>query len=283
MAQIKRYCLIALMTVFVPICSQAQGTGAEMALLRENRRLKAKVDSLERLLEKANIVDELWSSLSGLEEDNGDWGSGVSSFMDAALSEQDRLIAGRLAKIFPEMNILYDESIRKKISSYLTGKNPSLLSSAFRRLRSRQAEFEKVFARYGVPAELIPLCVVESAVSVNAVSPVGAAGLWQLMPQTAEGYGLRVDGQADERFSVEKSTDAAARVLRDLKKSLGSWPLAVMAYNCGAGRVRKAVIACGTTDPWEVWKRVPAETKAYLPSLLAVGYLQEYGGEYGIK
>ena len=130
MAQIKRYCLIALMTVFVPICSQAQGTGAEMALLRENRRLKAKVDSLERLLEKANIVDELWSSLSGLEEGNGDWGSGVSSFMDAALSEQDRLIAGRLAMIFPEMNILYDESIRKKISSYLTGKNPSLLSSA---------------------------------------------------------------------------------------------------------------------------------------------------------
>ena len=56
-----------------------------------------------------------------------------------------------------------------------------------------------------------------------------------------------------------------------------------MAYNCGAGRVRKAVIACGTTDAWTVWKRVPSETRAYLPSLLAVGYLMEYGNEYGIK
>ena len=107
--------------------------------------------------------------------------------------------------------------------------------------------------------------------------------MWQLMPDTARRYGLRVGGGEDERYSVEKSTEAAARLLRNLKDDLGSWSLAVMAYNCGAARVRKAVMASGTTDAWVVWKRVPKETQAYLPALLAVGYLMEYGTEYGIK
>lgn len=265
----------------IPMC--AQGNATEVSLLRENRRLKAKVDSLQKLLDATSAVDELWSSLSGLDESGNDWGSGVSSFMDEALSEQDRVVAERLAALFPEMKIPYNEAVRKRISGYLSGRNPALLSGAFRRLRTRRSEFERVFRQYGVPVELIPLCVVESAVSINAVSPAGAAGMWQLMPSTAEGYGLRVDGSVDERFSVEKSTDAAARVLRDLKKTLGSWPLAVMAYNCGAGRVRRAVVTYETTEPWTVWRGVPSETQAYLPSLLAVGYLLEYGNEYGIK
>ena len=280
----KRYLalfIIGLIIGTIPICAQVNAT--EVSLLRENRRLKAKVDSLQRLLDATGAVDELWSSLSGLDESGNDWGSGVSSFMDEALSDQDRIVAERLAALFPEMKIPYNEAVRKRISGYLSGRNPALLSGAFRRLRARRTEFERVFWQYGVPVELIPLCVVESAVSINAVSPAGAAGMWQLMPSTAEGYGLRVDGSVDERFSVEKSTDAAARVLRDLKKTLGSWPLAVMAYNCGAGRVRRAVITYETTEPWAVWRGVPSETQAYLPSLLAVGYLLEYGNEFGIK
>ena len=272
-----------LLSLLLPSVAVAQMPSAETRLLRENRILKAKVDSLQRLLDEAGALDELWSGLSGLDTGAGGWGSGVSSVEDGSLSDQELLIAQRLSSLFPETALPYNAAVGKRIYSYLSGRNPSLLSGAFRRLRSRMPQFRSVFEKYGVPAELIPLCVVESAVSINAVSPAGAAGMWQLMPQTAEGYGLRVDGSSDERFAVDKSTDAAARILRDLKKSLGSWPLAVMAYNCGAGRVRKAVIACGTTDAWTVWKCVPSETRAYLPSLLAVGYLMEYGSEYGIK
>ena len=136
-------------------------------------------------------------------------------------------------------------------------------------------EFERAFRKYGVPVELIPLCVVESAVSRDALSPAGAAGMWQLMPETARGYGLRVDNEIDERYNVDRSTEVAARFLLDLKKTLGGWPLAVMAYNCGTGRVRTAIIKAGSVDPWAVLDYVPAETQAYLPSLLAVGYLYE--------
>ena len=262
--------------------ANAQGReDMELRLLRENRRLQAQVDSLTRLVAAWGSEDELWAQLTGIDEDPFSWGAGISGLED--LPEQDRVIAGRLQSVFPEMEIAYHESIRGKVASYSRGRNAAILSHSFRRLRSRLPYFREVFARYGVPEELIPLCVVESAVSREAISPAGAVGLWQLMPDTARKYGLRVDREEDDRYSIEKSTEAAARLLRDLKNTLGSWPLAVMAYNCGAGRVRKAVIQEGSPGAWSVWKRVPAETRAYLPSLLAVGYLMAYGQEYGIE
>ena len=262
------------------VCQQG---GAELRLMRENARLRQQVDSLTAVVRSLSEVDAIWAQLSGVEEGDTDWGSGVSSLEENVLPEVERRIAGRVEKLFPEMALAYSPAVRERIVTYCKPRNAALLAGALKRLRRHLPYFREVFSKYGVPEELIPLCVVESAVSVHAVSPVGAAGLWQLMLMTAEGYGLRVDAKADERFSLEKSTDVAARVLRDMKRQLGSWPLAVMAYKCGTGRVRSAVIAAGTSDPWTVWKKVPKETQAYLPSLLAIGYLAEYGSEYGIK
>ena len=252
--------------LFAPCLLRGQGNATELRLLRENRRLQEQVDSLRRIVESLGAMDELWADLTGIDD-----------------SGQDRLVAGRLVSVFPMMDIAYHPSVGDRLAGYGRGRNAVILSRAFSRLRGRMDYFRKVFAEYGVPEELIPLCVVESAVSREAVSKAGAVGMWQLMPDTARGYGLRVDREEDDRYSVERSTVAAAKVLRDLQKNLGSWPLAVMAYNCGAARVRKAVIQSGTSDPWEVLKCVPAETKAYLPSLLAVGYLLAYGKEYGIE
>lgn len=254
----------------------AQNRNEELRLLRENRVLRQQVDSLRRLLDRYEEVDGIWARLDGLESEDSSWGNGVSS-LEAVMPEQERLAAARLAEVFPETGVRYDRRVLVRMGEYSRGRNAAILAGALGRMGARMPFFKSVFEKYGVPAELIPLCVVESAASPNAVSPVGAAGMWQLMPATAEAYGLRVDADIDERFSVEKSTDAAARHLRDLKRSLGTWPLAVMAYNCGAPRVRKAVIATGSTDPWTVMERLPAETRAYLPSLLAVGLLAAEG------
>ena len=278
-----RKALLILPLVLMTIPAVCQQGGAELRLMRENARLRKQVDSLTAVVRSLSEVDAIWAPLSGVEEGDSDWGSGVSSLEENSLPKEERLIAGRMAGLFPEMALAYNSTVRERIASYCKPRNAALLAGALKRLRRHLPYFREVFSKYGVPEELIPLCVVESAVSLHAVSPVGAAGLWQLMPTTAEGYGLRVDSKADERFSMEKSTDVAARVLQDMKRQLGSWPLAVMAYNCGTGRVRSAVIAAGTSDPWTVWKKVPKETQAYLPSLLAIGYLAEYGSEYGIK
>ena len=252
----------------------AQEGREELRLLRENRILRHRLDSLQRLVDRYGKVDGIWAELTGLEPEEDTWGNGVSS-LDQDMPEAERILATRLAEIFPEMGIPYDNRIWERIGVYSRGRNAAILAGAFSRLRKRMPEFERTFRKYGVPVELIPLCVVESAVSRDALSPAGAAGMWQLMPETAQGYGLRVDTETDERYYVDKSTEVAARFLLDLKKTLGSWPLAVMAYNCGAARVRAAIIKAGAADPWAVLEYVPAETRAYLPSLLAVGYLYE--------
>lgn len=275
--------LVLALEIMIPGLALAQPSNTELQLLRENRKLQAEADSLRLLVEYLTGLDDIWAQLSEIEDDGESWGSGISSLEELSLPEAERLIALRLRRVFPEMGISYAATIRDKVVGYCRPRNAAMLGGSFRRLNERMPYFREVFSRYGVPPELIPLCIVESAVSRRALSPAGAAGMWQLMPDTARRYGLRVGGGEDERYSVEKSTEAAARLLRNLKDDLGSWSLAVMAYNCGAARVRKAVMASGTTDAWVVWKRVPKETQAYLPALLAVGYLMEYGTEYGIK
>jgi len=88
---------------------------------------------------------------------------------------------------------------------------------------------------------------VESSFDAEAISPAGAIGLWQLMPETARRY-LRVDEEVDERLQPAKATRAAAAYLRTAHDALGSWPLAITAYNYGLNGTRRAVDALGTRD-----------------------------------
>lgn len=98
----------------------------------------------------------------------------------------------------------------------------------------------------GLPPELACLPMVESAFEPRAVSPAGAAGLWQLMPETARRFGLTVNAETDERFDIRKSTVAATAYLSALHKIFGDWPLALAAYNCGEGAMRRALSRTNT-------------------------------------
>lgn len=93
----------------------------------------------------------------------------------------------------------------------------------------------------GLPIELAALPFVESAFEPKAVSPAGAAGLWQLMPTTARRFGLIVTEHYDERFDPQKSTEAAVQYLKYLHGYFQDWPIAVAAYNCGEGAMRRAL------------------------------------------
>jgi LysM repeat protein len=108
-------------------------------------------------------------------------------------------------------------------------------------------EMEAIFAAEGVPIELTRLPHVESSFENRALSKVGAAGVWQFMPGTGRRF-LRVDGDVDERLNIPVATQAAARLLRENYEKLGSWPLAVTAYNHGANGMKQAVATVGTTD-----------------------------------
>jgi hypothetical protein len=134
-----------------------------------------------------------------------------------------------------------------------------------------QPALAPILEKYGVPAGLVAVVAVESGGDPLALSPKGARGLWQLMPQTARRYGLVVDAVRDERLDLEKSTAAAARYLRDLHTQFGSWPLALAAYNWGEQNLAAVIQRTHLSDLALLSARgvLPAETCAYVPAVLA--------------
>ncbi len=108
-------------------------------------------------------------------------------------------------------------------------------------------EMERIFARHGLPLELTRLPFVESLFQWNARSSARAGGIWQFVPSTARLY-LEMELEYDERFAPLKATEAAARLLAANHRSLGTWPLAITAYNHGAAGMRRAVRRLGTRE-----------------------------------
>ena len=135
-------------------------------------------------------------------------------------------------------------------------------------------ELKRIFGLEGVPPELVWLAEVESSFNPLARSPVGAAGLFQFMPATAERFGLRVSGP-DERLDPRKSAFAAAEYLRILHDRFGRWDLALAAYNAGEGRVGKTMRKTGGTTFDGIAYALPVETRMYVPKVMATVALRE--------
>ncbi|HEX9983770.1 MAG TPA: transglycosylase SLT domain-containing protein [Thermoanaerobaculia bacterium] len=169
---------------------------------------------------------------------------------------------------------------------FSTGLKDSIQTSLIRAGRYRQI-IEKALADEKLPKGLVYLPVIESAYIPTLTSRAGAHGIWQFMPDTAREYGLRVDWWVDERADPEHSTRAAAAFLKDLHRQFGDWSLALAAYNCGPGRVRRALKETGATTFWELLEQqaVPKETRGYVPTFFATLIIasdpQTYGFELG--
>lgn len=143
--------------------------------------------------------------------------------------------------------------------------------------------YEAKMREYGVPEDLKFLSVVESALNPKAVSRVGATGLWQFMPSTGGEYGLKTNTAVEDRSNPVKSTDAAARHLRDLYKQFDDWALALAAYNSGAGRVNAAIRRAGSRNFWTIQRYLPAETRNYVPAFIAATYICNYFQIHGLE
>lgn len=128
-----------------------------------------------------------------------------------------------------------------------------------------------ILRQHGLPMGLVGAAVVESGLNPRALSPKGARGLWQLMPETARRYGLLIDSHRDERLDPVKSTHAAAQYLSDLHAQFQDWPLALAAYNAGEDRVERALEQLGARDFWTLSRHaaLPDETRHYVPAVLA--------------
>lgn len=139
-------------------------------------------------------------------------------------------------------------------------------------------------AERGLPRELGFLPAVESGFQPRAVSPRGAAGLWQLMRNTASPYGLRMDLWLDERRDVEKATRASLEKLVENYSIYRDWYLALAAYNCGVGKLSAILRRNPGSDFWALRRKgvLPRETAAFVPQFLAITRILGHAGRYGL-
>ncbi|MDI6833969.1 MAG: LysM peptidoglycan-binding domain-containing protein, partial [Bacteroidales bacterium] len=207
------------------------------------------------------------------------------SFTDEELDAllDDSLIAKRIAimNINSPFEYKYNQDIKQWIKYYL--KHKQFLGRLIGLGELYFPIFEETFSKYEVPLELKYLAIVESALNPNAKSRAGAVGLWQFMYRTGLLYDLNVTSYVDDRRDPYKSTEAAARHMRDLYDIYNDWALVLAAYNAGAGRINRAVLnSGGKTNYWEILPYLPAETRNYVPAFIAVSYIMSYYKELNI-
>jgi len=128
--------------------------------------------------------------------------------------------------------------------------------------------YDEILTANGIPVELKYLSVIESHLSSQVISWAGAAGPWQIMPAEATRLGLKLLPN-DERMDYQKSTQAAATILRELYQKFGDWLLVVAAYNGGAGRLIKAIEKKKTKDFWALQYELPLETRNHVKKFIA--------------
>lgn len=149
----------------------------------------------------------------------------------------------------------------------------------------RKAQYEEMIRaklrRRGLPEELLYLAMVESGFNPTVHSLADAAGIWQLVPDTARRYGLKVGETVDERHDAEKSTDAALSYLSYLYNRFGSWYLAAAAYNAGENRISPIIEKGTDADYYRVWEQLPGQTRDYVPAMIAAMRIARDPSRYG--
>jgi len=139
---------------------------------------------------------------------------------------------------------------------------------------------EPILAKYGVPDDFKYLAVIESSL-VNAVSSAGARGVWQFMPETAKEKGMEVNDIVDERYHLEKSTEAACRYLLAAKEKFGSWTLAAASYNGGMNGITKRIEEQKVTNYYDLG--LTEETSRYVFRILALKEIMRQPAKYGFN
>lgn len=197
--------------------------------------------------------------------------------------QPDSVYIARLERMNSPLNLPYNNVVRSYIIKY-SERYRSQMQKIIGLCSYYFPIFEQTLDRYGLPLELEAMAIIESNLNPRAKSPAGAVGLWQFTFNAGRAYGLQIDSFVDERMDLRASTDAAARYLRDAYNVFGDWALAICAYNCGFGGVRKAIARSGgKTAYWDIYPFLPKETRYYVPAMVGALYAIRYHNELGIK
>ncbi|MBK7173835.1 MAG: lytic transglycosylase domain-containing protein [Bacteroidales bacterium] len=175
------------------------------------------------------------------------------------------------------MNLYYvREGVDREllVNSYWQSNTLLLLKKANRYFRI----MEPILKQYNIPDDFKYLALIESGLS-NVVSPAGASGIWQFMPETAKRYGLEITEEVDERYNLEKSTIAACKLLANSYSIFGNWTLSAAAYNAGEGRIQKSLSEQKISNYYDLY--LNSETSRYIYRIVALKLLYEHPTEFG--
>lgn len=195
----------------------------------------------------------------------------------------DSVYIKRLIESELEVNLTYNKTVKNYIKMY-TERKRELVEVMLGLSAYYFPIFEETLDRYNMPLELKYLPVIESALNPVARSRVGANGLWQFMYGTGKELKLEITTFVDERRDPVKASDAAARYLQKLYDRYDDWHLAIAAYNCGPGNVNRAIRRSGgKRNYWDIYYRLPRETRGYVPAFIAAMYTMEYFKEHKLE
>jgi membrane-bound lytic murein transglycosylase D len=237
--------------------------------------------------EREILLAELWRELElvyPLLASNGSYKTTLqkSEANDESLSSigETKTFADSLRLKGFSLPLEWNERVQAEVR-YFTQGVPAFMRKSLQRMQQYDSLILDELNTRKMPADLIYLPLVESGFKYTAYSPAGAGGIWQFIPATGKRYQLQVDWWVDERRSPHKATDAALRYLHDLYNEFGDWLLAMAAYNCGEGCVRRAIRKGNTRNYWDL--DLPKETMHYVPRILAAMIIGHFPERFAVS
>lgn len=271
--------------VALAVVSAGRSVCGQIAQAVVPSQVSSVTDGPEGLGEESSLLELLRQA----ERDNDARPVTVAEAAAQSGMELPRELEGDIATqvVLPSLPIRVTPRIARTLAMFRTDlRARRALRSWVRRAGRYRARIESILVSEGVPADLVWIAAVESGFDPVDVSHAGAVGLWQLMPDTARTYGLRVDAWLDERRDPERATRAAARYLRDLYSRFRSWELALAAYNMGYTALMRAVRRYNTND-FETLASLeaglPWETTHYVPRILSVAIAVRNASLFGLS
>ena len=245
----------------------------EFQNLEYNRLLKSAIDYYENKSESINKSDSGLSTAVLRDK--------VNDFVISQTLEDLEYVEETIEIIPGHIPITYNRKVAS-IIKFFTNQGKKSVQKWLDRSDRYKAIMLPILEEEGLPPEIFYLAMIESGLNPLAMSYAKAAGFWQFIASTGKIYGLKKNWYIDERSDFEKSTRAAARYLKDLYSEFQDWYLAFAAYNCGEGRVRRVIKRHGTRNYWELTS-LPAETRNYVPNIMAAYFVAKDPEKYGFR
>ena len=198
----------------------------------------------------------------------------------STLLADDRDVEPRLRSMDCIVPVSTDEIVTNRIHALIRSRKDT--EKMIGRSATYFPIFDKYLKEYSLPADLKYITCLETELNNKTISSAGATGIWQLMNDVRQEFGLRIDGQVDERYDINRASEAALKDLKRMYKAYNNWEMTLAGYNCGAGRLGEAIKRAKSNDFSKVKKFLPQQTQEYIPKFIAFTYIMKNYREHDL-